>query len=98
MTASAGVQLAQYGFSAELVSKSAAKEYDALYPTAGYAIGNLRGYWQALPNVRLFANVENITDRKYATALANAPFGGFGSLSQYLAPSRQATLGVTVNY
>lgn len=97
-TASTGLQLAQFGFSAELVSKSQAKDYSADYPTAGYAIGNLRGYWQALPNVRLFANVENFTDRKYATALANAPFGGFGSLSQYLAPRRQATLGVTVNY
>ena len=98
LTASAGLQLAQYGFSAELVSKSQAKEYDESYPTSGYAIGNLRGYWQALPNVRLFANVENFTDRKYATALANAPFGGFGSLSQYLAPRRQASLGITLNY
>ncbi|WP_410211879.1 TonB-dependent receptor plug domain-containing protein [Aquirhabdus sp.] len=98
LTASAGLQLAQYGFSAELVSKSQAKEYDDSYPTSGYAIGNLRGYWQALPNVRLFANVENFTDRKYATALANAPFAGFGSLSQYLAPRRQASLGITLNY
>lgn len=98
LTASAGLQLAQYGFSAELVSKSEAKEYDPAYPTRGYAIGNLRGYWQVQKNVRLFANVENFTDRKYATALANAPFGGFGSLSQYLAPRRQATLGLTVNY
>ncbi len=98
LTASAGLQLAQYGFSAELVSKSQAKDFSTDYPTSGYAIGNLRGYWQALPNVRLFANVENFTDRKYATALANAPFGGFGSLSQYLAPRRQATLGITVNY
>ena len=98
LTVATGLQLAQYGFSAELLSKSAAKEYDALYPTSGYAIGNLHGYWQAMPNVRLFANVENFTDRKYATALANAPFGGFGSLSQYLAPGRQATLGLTVNF
>ncbi|AXI02050.1 TonB-dependent receptor plug domain-containing protein [Aquirhabdus parva] len=98
LTASAGLQLPQYGFSAELVSKSQAKEYDESYPTSGYAIGNLRGYWQALPNVRLFANVENFTDRKYATALANAPYGGFGSLSQYLAPRRQASLGITLNY
>ena len=98
LTASAGLQLAQYGFSAELVSKSEAREYDPAYPTRGYAIGNLRGYWQVQKNVRLFANVENFTDRKYATSLANAPFGGFGSLSQYLAPRRQATLGLTVNY
>ena len=91
LTASAGLQLAQYGF-------SEAREYDPAYPTRGYAIGNLRGYWQVQKNVRLFANVENFTDRKYATSLANAPFGGFGSLSQYLAPRRQATLGLTVNY
>lgn len=98
LTASAGLQLAQYGFSAELVSKSEAKEYDSAYPTAGYAIGNLRGYWQVQKNIRLFANVENFTDRKYPIALANAPFGGFGTLSQYLAARRQATLGLTVNY
>ncbi len=103
LTASAGLQLAQYGFSAELVSKSEAKEYSQDYPTSGYAIGNLRGYWQALPNVRLFANVENFTDRKYSNALANAPYVDFYTgvshpLSQYLAPRRQATLGVTVNY
>lgn len=98
LTASAGLQLAQYGFSAELVAKSQAKDFSANYPTAGNAIGNLHGYFQVQPNIRLFANVQNFTDRKYATALANAPFGGFGSLSQYLAPRRQATVGITVKY
>lgn len=98
LTASAGLQLAQYGFSAELVAKSQAKDFSENYPTAGNAVGNVHGYWQVQPNIRLFANVLNLTDRKYATALANAPFGGFGSLSQYLAPRRQATVGITVKY
>lgn len=98
LTASAGLQLAQYGFSAELVAKSQAKDFSANHPTTGNAIGNLHGYFQVQPNIRLFANVQNFTDRKYATALANAPFGGFGSLSQYLAPRRQATVGITLKY
>jgi vitamin B12 transporter len=98
LTGSAGLQLAQYGFSAEIVAKSNAKEYDANYPTQGYAIANLRGYWQVQNNVRVFANIENVTDRKYPTALANAPFMGFGTLSRYVAAGREATLGVTLSY
>lgn len=96
-TASAGLQRPTYGFSAELTTKSAAKDYNLNYPIGGYAVGNVHGYWQALSNVRVFANVENVTDRKYPVALAGD--GTFGStLSYYLAARRQATLGVTVNY
>lgn len=96
-TASAGLQQPAYGFSAELTTKSQAKDYNANYPIKGYAVGNLHGYWQALPNVRVVANIENFTDRKYPVALAGD--GNFGStLSYYLAARRQASLGVTVNY
>jgi len=98
VTGAAGLQLAQYGFSAEIVAKSRAKDYSPAYPTPGYAIANLHGYWQVQRNVRVFANIENVTDRKYPTALAGAPFGGFGTLSHYIAPGRQATLGVTLSY
>lgn len=95
--ASAGLTRPKYGFSAEITSKSEAKDYNLNYPIGGYAVGNLHGYIQALPNVRVFANVENVTDRKYPVALAGD--GTYGStLSYYLAARRQATLGVTVNY
>jgi vitamin B12 transporter len=94
---SAGLQRPKYGFSAEITTKSEAKDYNLNYPIGGYAVGNLHGYWQALSNVRVFANVENVTDRKYPVALAGD--GTFGStLSYYLAARRQATLGVTINY
>lgn len=96
-TASAGLERTQYGFSAELTTKGQAKDYNLDYPIAGYAVGNLHGYWQALSNVRVFANVENVTNRKYPVALAGD--GTYGStLSYYLAARRQATLGVTINY
>jgi len=95
--ASAGLALPNYGFSAEITSKSDAKDYNLNYPIAGYAVGNVHAYWQALSNVRVFANVENVTDRKYPVALAGD--GTYGStLSYYLAARRQATLGVTINY
>ncbi len=95
--ASAGLALAKYGFNAEITSKSDAKDYNLNYPIAGYAVGNVHAYWQALSNVRVFANVENVTDRKYPVALAGD--GTYGStLSYYLAARRQATLGITVNY
>jgi vitamin B12 transporter len=94
---STGLQRAQYGFSAEITTKSEAKDYNLNYPISGYAVGNLHGYIQAMPNVRVFANIENVTNRKYPVALAGD--GTFGStLSYYLAARRQATLGVTVNY
>lgn len=97
VTASAGLQLPAYGFSAELTTKSKAKDYNSSYPVKGYAVGNLHGYWQALPNVRVVANVLNFTDRKYPVALAGD--GMYGStLSYYLGARRQASLGVTVNY
>jgi vitamin B12 transporter len=96
-TASAGLQRPRYGFNAELTTKSDAKDYNVNYPVSGHAIANVHAYWQALSNVRVFANVDNLTNRKYPVALAGD--GTFGStLSDYLAARRQATLGVTVNY
>ena len=42
----------------------------------GYAVANLSGSWRLSRRLELFATVENLTDRKYATA------GGFTQTSQ----------------
>lgn len=95
--AAAGLQLNSYGFSIDLVSKNNAKDYLPAYGTPGYLIGNLHAYWQADANVRVFANIANVTDRKYGTAVAGVPpFDG--ALSYYIAQRREATLGVTLSY
>jgi vitamin B12 transporter len=97
--ASAGLQRPQYGFSAEITTKSDAHDYDSqVPPVAGNAVVNLHGYLQALPNLRLFANIENLANRKYHTALAGDANYGDPVTSYYLGARRQATLGVTVNY
>jgi len=95
---SGGFDNKAYGFSAEITSKGQAKEYDPGYPTPGYAVGNLHGYWQFMPQVRVFANILNVTDRKYSTALASAPDAYGDPLSRFLAPGREFSAGVTLKY
>jgi vitamin B12 transporter len=92
LTGSAGWQVANYGVSAEIIAKGQTIDADfAKSQIPGYITGNLRMYWQPTPNLRVFGNIENVTNKRqkiYYFAPDNA----------YLAPSLQATLGLTVNY
>ncbi len=41
--------------------------------TAGYTIGNIRGFWRPNQKWTLFAGVENFTDNQYRTHLDYRP-------------------------
>ncbi|WP_026471176.1 TonB-dependent receptor plug domain-containing protein [Alkanindiges illinoisensis] len=93
-TLSAGWDNSIYGVSASLVAKSRAKEYSANNPTSGFMTANLSGFYQYNPNIRVFANIQNIGDNTYKTAL----YSDFPSAEYYIAAPRQATAGITLSY
>ncbi|GAC1372435.1 MAG: TonB-dependent receptor [Aquirhabdus sp.] len=92
LTGSAGWQVANYGVSAEIVAKGESVDSNsARSPIPGYITGNLRSYWQATPNVRVFGNIENISNKRNKVAY-------FSADNAYLSPSLQAKIGVTASY
>lgn len=84
-----------YGGSFSIVAKSDAKDFAPKSPTPGFVTANINGFYQVNPNVRLFANVQNLGDKTYKTALYNTPPTG---AQYYIAAPRLATAGVTLSY
>ncbi len=86
----------EYGVSTSIVAKSNSKDF-ADWPsttpttTPGYVTTNVNVYWQPIPMVKLFANIENIGDVNYKTA-----YNGNGVY--YINGGRQASAGVTFRY
>lgn len=91
VTVTAGWDNSIYGVSASLVAKSRAKDFSAADPTPGFVSADLNGFYQYNPNVRVFANIRNIGDTNYKTALSNVG-------EYYIAAPRQATAGITLSY
>lgn len=89
LTISTGLQNEIYGVSASFSAKSKAQDYQQT--TAGYATVDLNGYWNIHPNVKVFANVENVGDVKYKTASYNPGI-------YYVDGGRLASAGVTFKY
>ncbi|MCH4246907.1 MAG: TonB-dependent receptor [Acinetobacter populi] len=88
-TLTAGIENEVYGVSASLSAKSSAKDYQQNTP--GYVTVNVNTYWNVHPNVKLFANVENLADVEYKTASYQAG-------TYYINGGRLATAGVTLRY
>lgn len=86
-----GLENAQYGLSTSI---RATGDYDnTVYDDVeipGRATIDLNGYWNINPNLKVFTNISNVGDVKYATA--------FGSGSYYINGGRQANIGITLNY
>ena len=89
LTVTAGLQNESYGISTSVSAKSRAKDY--LQETPGYATVDLNAYWNIHPNVKVFANVENVGDVKYKTASYNPGI-------YYVDGGRLASAGVTFKY
>ncbi len=89
LTVTAGLQNESYGISTSVSAKSKAKDY--LQETPGYATVDLNAYWNIHPNVKVFANVENVGDVKYKTASYNPGI-------YYVDGGRLASAGVTFKY
>lgn len=83
-----------YGANVSLVAKSRAKEFSATDPTPGFVTADLHGFYQYNRNVRVFANIQNIGDKTYKTALYNT----FPTTNYYIAAPRLATAGITLSY
>ena len=90
-TLTAGWDNSVYGVSASLVAKSPAKDYSPQNLTPGFVTANLNAFYQYNPNVRVFANIQNIGDKTYKTALFNPG-------EYYIAAPRLATAGITLSY
>ena len=93
-TLTAGWDNGTYGASTSIVAKSRAKEFDASYPTPGFLTANLNAFYQYNPNVRAFANIQNIGDTQYKTAL----YSTFPKAAYYIATPMLATVGITLSY
>lgn len=85
-----------YGISASVVARSHSKDFadfPSTTPTTnpGYVTTNVNVYWQPIPMIKLFANIENIGDVNYKTA-----YNGDGVY--YINGGRLASAGVTFRY
>lgn len=86
----------EYGVSASVVAKSDSKDFadTANTPqtiTPGYVSTNVNVYWQPIPMIKLFTNIENIGDVQYKTA-----YNGNGIY--YVNGGRLASIGATLRY
>lgn len=84
-----GIQNELYGFSAAIIAKSKAKDFSRDIP--GYARVDMNAYWNATPNVKLFANIENVGDVNYKTVHSAGE-------QYYINGGRLASAGVTLRY
>ncbi|MHA3055788.1 TonB-dependent receptor [Acinetobacter sp. ANC 4633] len=95
-TVTVGLENQIYGLSTSLVAKSHSKDF-ADWPSTtlnndpGYTTVNFNAYWNVLPYLKLFTNIENIGDVKYKTA-----YYGYGNY--YVNGGRLATVGVTLSF
>lgn len=93
-TLSAGWDNGTMGASVSVLAKSKAKEFSASNPTAGFVSTNLNGFYHINPHVKVFANIQNIGNTGYKTALYNT----MPSVEYYVAAERIASAGITLSY
>lgn len=94
ITVSTGLENAIYGISASLIarSKSYADSANSMR-VQGYATVDLNAYWNIIPNVKVFTNIQNVGDVQYHEVLNTYP-----SNDWYVNTGRQASVGVTFRY
>ncbi|WP_133971817.1 TonB-dependent receptor plug domain-containing protein [Acinetobacter calcoaceticus] len=94
ITVSTGLENAIYGISASLIarSKSYADSANSMR-VQGYATVDLNAYWNIIPNVKVFTNIQNVGDVQYREVLNTYP-----SNDWYVNTGRQASVGVTFRY
>lgn len=94
LTVSTGLENAVYGISASLIAraKSYADSANSMR-VPGYATVDLNAYWNIIPNVKLFTNIQNVGDVQYREVLNTYP-----SNDWYVNTGRQASVGVTFRY
>lgn len=94
ITVSTGLENAIYGISASLIarSKSYADSANSMR-VPGYATVDLNAYWNIIPNVKVFTNIQNVGDVQYREVLNTYP-----SNDWYVNTGRQASVGVTFHY
>ncbi|MEC8887331.1 MAG: TonB-dependent receptor [Pseudomonadota bacterium] len=96
LSLSAGWDNGEYGISASAIAKSRSKDFadwPSTTPTInpGYVTTNVNAYWQPIPMIKLFSNIENIGDVQYKTA-----YNGNGIY--YVNGGRLASIGATLRY
>ena len=88
LTLTTGLQNEIYGVSTSLSAKSKPKNGSGV---TGYATVDVNTYWNINPNIKVFANIQNIGDVQYK----NASYGGNYF---YVNGGRLASTGVTFRY
>ncbi|MDO4579568.1 MAG: TonB-dependent receptor [Acinetobacter sp.] len=81
----------QFGLSTTLTANSSSDNsaYDDVRIPGHFNV-DMSGYYQLHPAIKLFTNIQNVSDSKYRTA--------YGSGSYYINGGRLASVGVTVKY
>ncbi len=94
LTISTGLENTVYGISASLIAraKSYADSANSMR-VPGYATVDLNAYWNIIPNVKVFTNIQNVGDVQYREVLNTYP-----SNDWYVNTGRQASVGVTFRY
>lgn len=87
---STGWATAQYGVSTSLVAKGKTEGVGKVN-IAGYSTIDLNAFFNVNPNIKVFANVQNVLNKEYSTS-------ALSPTNYYLAGGRLATAGLTLRY
>lgn len=90
-TLSIGWDNGTYGINSSITAKSRSDNsgFDNT-KIPGHVSASLNAYWQYNPHIKVFTNIQNLSDTNYKTA--------YGSGAYYTAADRLATAGITLSY
>lgn len=94
-TLTVGLENQLYGFSVSAIARSKANAQNSVnsVKVPHYVTADINTYWNINPNVKVFANVENIADVKYRQV-----YNTFPTTNWYINGGRQASAGVTFRF
>ena len=90
VTLTTGLQNDQYGISTSLIARSSSQSWSDENQNPGYATVDINGYWNINPNIKVFANIENIGDVRHKIE--------YNWNNYYIDEGRIASAGVTFKY
>ena len=90
LTLTAGLENEVYGISTSLIARSQSKSWSDHDRNPGYATIDLNAYWHVHPQIKLFANIENIGDVRHKIE--------YNWNDYYIDEGRIASAGLTLKY
>lgn len=90
LTLTAGLENEVYGISTSLIARSQSKSWSDNNRNPGYATIDLNAYWHVHPQIKLFANIENVGDVRHKIE--------YNWNDYYIDEGRIASAGLTLKY